>query len=59
MAYANKFQQDLDTISEAFPATLNCEECGAKQLMKIYLGVSGPVYRCVVCGTARNRTLRT
>jgi DNA-directed RNA polymerase subunit RPC12/RpoP len=59
MAYANTFQEDLDAISEAFPAMLNCDECGVKQLMKIELGASGAVYRCVVCGTARNRSLRT
>jgi hypothetical protein len=57
MAYATTFQHDLDTISDAFPVTLNCDECD-KQLMKIDFGPSGPVYQCVVCGTPRNRAPR-
>jgi DNA-directed RNA polymerase subunit RPC12/RpoP len=58
MADATTFQQDLDTINEAFAVTLDCDECGVRKLMKIDLGMYGPVYRCVVCGTARNRGLR-
>jgi len=63
--HATSFSEEIEEISSAFPATLDCATCGTLQPMKIDLmprqfdaDRKTVVYRCNACGEVRNREPR-
>ena len=63
--YLTSFSEEIEEISNAFPAVLDCATCGTLQPMKIDLlpgereGDRKTVaYRCTACGEARDREPR-
>jgi hypothetical protein len=63
--YATSFSEEIEEISNAFPALLDCTSCGTLQPVKIDLmprerdGMRKTVvYRCTACGEVRDREPR-
>ena len=59
------FSEEIEEISNAFPAVLDCAACGTLQPMKIDLmpceregDRKTVVYRCSACGEVRDRKPR-
>ena len=60
--HPSSFSEEIEEISNAFPAVLDCATCGTLQPMKIDLLVGERdgdrktvAYRCTVCGEVRDR----
>ena len=65
MPYSGSFSEQIEEISSAFPAVLDCATCRTPQPMKIDLLPSARtgdgniiVYRCTACGAIRDRKAR-
>ena len=65
MPHSTSFSDEIEEISNAFPAMLDCVTCGTLQPMKIDLmpreydaDRKTVVYRCNACGEVRNREPR-
>jgi hypothetical protein len=65
MPQTGSFSQEIEAISNAFPAVLDCATCGTPQPMKIDLlaplRAGDPkitAYRCDACGAIRDRLAR-
>ena len=65
MSHSTSFSQEIEEISNAFPAVLDCAACGRLQPMKIDLlqheregDRKTVVYRCTACGEVRDREPR-
>jgi uncharacterized Zn finger protein len=63
--YATSFSEEIEEISNAFPALLDCASCGMLQPVKIDLmqrerdgDRKTVVYRCTACGEVRDREPR-
>jgi hypothetical protein len=64
--HSTSFSEEIEEISNAFPAALDCAGCGTLQPMKIDLmqrerdgDRKTVVYRCSACGEVRDRKLRS
>jgi bacterioferritin-associated ferredoxin len=65
MPHSGSFSEQIEEISNAFPAVLDCATCRMPQPMKIDLLPSARtgdgniiVYRCTACGAIRDRKAR-
>jgi hypothetical protein len=65
MPRSGSFSEQIEEISSAFPAVLDCATCRTPQPMKIDLLPSARsgdgniiVYRCTACGAIRDRKAR-
>ena len=63
--HSTSFSEEIEEISNAFPAVLDCAACGTRQPMKIDLmpcerdgDRKTVVYRCNACGEVRDRQPR-
>jgi uncharacterized Zn finger protein len=64
VSHSTSFSEEIEEISNAFPAVLDCVACGTLQPMKIDLmhcergDRKTVVYRCNACGEVRDRKPR-
>jgi uncharacterized Zn finger protein len=65
VSHPTSFSEEIEEISNAFPAVLDCAACGRLQPMKIDLMQrerdgerKTVVYRCIACGEVRDREAR-